>query len=255
MLRPTIFPVRITCPECQSEFDVPFALIGPGGRTVRCAQCRHEWHQDGPGGGAPQPVENPYAPPKDPISNTGFEIDFDFGKRPPTEEQVKSFQEMMSDKKPAKPKKVRPPLSSAQRVALIAFGVAGLLSVLLFTVRQPLADMAPPMRRAYLGLGMGVHVPGEGVGIDRLVVQPSWNEKGMSAQVSTRLLNLTDREVTLAPIRIEIVDEKGNAGKGWTFPAPAAKLAAEETVPFTATLNDMPKTKEETLILRARIAP
>ncbi len=256
MLRPTIFPVRIICPECQTEFDVPLALIGPGGRTVRCASCRHEWHQDGPGGATPPPpVESPYAPPKAPISNTGYEIDFDFGKKPATEEQVKSFQEMMSDKKPVKPKKAGKPMSGMQRVAMIAFGVATVLSIALYTARQPLADMLPPMRLAYLGLGMNVHVPGEGVGIDRLVIQPSWTEKGMNAQVSTRLLNLTDREIILAPIRLEIVDATGKAGKSWDFPAPVAKLAAEETVPFTVTLDNIPKSKEETLTIRARIAP
>lgn len=254
MLGPTICPVRITCPECQSEFDVPLALIGPGGRTVRCASCRTEWHQDGPGGSTPPPLpENPYSPPKAQISSTGYEIDFDFGKKPATQEQVKSFNDLMSEKK--KPKKQRKALVPAQRVALFAFATAGILSILLYTARQPLADIMPPLRSAYLGLGVKVHVPGEGVGIDRLIVQPSWTDKGMSAKVTTRLLNLTEREVRLAPVRIEIVDAKGNAGKSWDFPAPSEKLAKEETVPFTATLDNIPKTEEETLTLRARIAP
>lgn len=37
--------MRITCPSCQSEYDVAAAAIGDKGRMVRCANCGGEWFQ------------------------------------------------------------------------------------------------------------------------------------------------------------------------------------------------------------------
>ena len=38
----------IACPACATRYVVPDAAIGVDGRTVRCAKCKHSWHQDGP---------------------------------------------------------------------------------------------------------------------------------------------------------------------------------------------------------------
>jgi predicted Zn finger-like uncharacterized protein len=38
----------IACPACTTRYVVPDSAIGPDGRTVRCAKCRHSWFQDPP---------------------------------------------------------------------------------------------------------------------------------------------------------------------------------------------------------------
>ena len=37
----------LACPACDTRYAVPDSAIGPEGRTVRCARCRHSWFQSG----------------------------------------------------------------------------------------------------------------------------------------------------------------------------------------------------------------
>lgn len=58
----------IQCPACATRYVVSDSAIGPEGRTVRCAKCRHNWFQE-PGELALDPaqqadvVQPPPAPP------------------------------------------------------------------------------------------------------------------------------------------------------------------------------------------------
>lgn len=63
----------LVCPECATRYIVPDSAIGPAGRQVRCAACKHSWFQDGvlPERPAPAPdaeesaPDVPQAPPHD----------------------------------------------------------------------------------------------------------------------------------------------------------------------------------------------
>ena len=43
----------LTCPACNTRYVVKDGSIPEGGRKVRCASCKHSWHQDGD----PAPVD------------------------------------------------------------------------------------------------------------------------------------------------------------------------------------------------------
>ena len=43
----------LTCPSCGTQYVVKDDAIPPGGRQVRCASCKHSWHQN------PETAEEP----------------------------------------------------------------------------------------------------------------------------------------------------------------------------------------------------
>ncbi len=56
----------LTCPDCGTQYVVKDGAIPPNGRQVRCASCKHSWHQDPESAGGPTGLESaPVPPPAD----------------------------------------------------------------------------------------------------------------------------------------------------------------------------------------------
>ncbi len=48
--------MRVSCPSCQTEYDVPDAALTGRTRTLRCATCGNQWQAGPIGDAAPAPV-------------------------------------------------------------------------------------------------------------------------------------------------------------------------------------------------------
>jgi predicted Zn finger-like uncharacterized protein len=57
--------MRLSCPACQTEYEVPDAALAGRARTLRCANCGHQWQSAPPP--APQPPPPPEPPPQLPL--------------------------------------------------------------------------------------------------------------------------------------------------------------------------------------------
>ena len=60
--------MRLTCPKCAAQYEVPEAAIPAAGREVQCSGCNAVWFQKHPGPVAPAPVDatEPTATAEDP---------------------------------------------------------------------------------------------------------------------------------------------------------------------------------------------
>jgi predicted Zn finger-like uncharacterized protein len=54
-----IIAMRLICPHCSTEYDVPDAALAAGGRRLRCDRCGHQWRQEGPGAAPPDVAPEP----------------------------------------------------------------------------------------------------------------------------------------------------------------------------------------------------
>lgn len=49
--------MRLSCPSCGAEYELPETLFLAGPRKVRCVKCRHSWLAHEQGGAAPPEAE------------------------------------------------------------------------------------------------------------------------------------------------------------------------------------------------------
>jgi predicted Zn finger-like uncharacterized protein len=53
----------VSCPQCDTHFDLDPKVLMPNGRALRCAKCKHTWTERPPDDiHAPEPVVAPVAP-------------------------------------------------------------------------------------------------------------------------------------------------------------------------------------------------
>jgi predicted Zn finger-like uncharacterized protein len=127
----------LTCPACATRYEADEAKFPPGGRQVRCAKCRHVWHQ-------PAPV--PEAPPPEPIIAAPAPVS---GPRPESAARANAPMRL--------PAPTPPPQLAVPGVAWIGLIAAVLLmgfSVVHY--RQQIAAIWPPSAGIYSRLGMTV---------------------------------------------------------------------------------------------------
>jgi predicted Zn finger-like uncharacterized protein len=66
----------LTCPNCGTQYVVKDGAIPPGGRQVRCASCKHSWHQDSEESEGVQDEAEPAPPPSaEPSEDTNAATD------------------------------------------------------------------------------------------------------------------------------------------------------------------------------------
>jgi predicted Zn finger-like uncharacterized protein len=218
----------LTCPSCQTRYVVPDSAIGPGGRKVRCAGCRHSWFQEGAPAAEPAaareevPARAEDAPP------------------PPV-----SFAPERRDEEEGSFLNPRPRRNPARRwtIAAIVFAllVTGAALAVNYLGLPAFAQRWLPAEQAADALGLS--------GTGNRSRLASGNEM---LEVHGEIVNRTAETQRVPRIRAQLKDAQGRVVYSWSFAPPVSELAPHARVPFNNANVDVPRGGE---VLSLAFAP
>jgi predicted Zn finger-like uncharacterized protein len=248
----------LTCPACGTQYVVKDGAIPPGGRQVRCASCRHSWHQNPEETDEAIPDEgSPEAYPENESQVTDSAADIGDADAIPApaatddaSDPIAVSEELGTDTKDRQvdlgdleERPIAPP-GAADEDEFTPFAVSGLdeprrrgpaAAVLTAIVLIMLAALAfwyfaPEGWKARVGLAEAAETPLQ------LMMTHSDRQKLASGNellaISGRVINPTQERQSVPPITAQLRDDKGKLVYSWTIAPPAPSLKAGDSAPF-----------------------
>ncbi len=190
----------LECPNCQTRFMVPDNAIGADGRKVRCAKCKHQWHQ---------------MPDHDDVED---EFDSDLIAIAQEDEpapQAKDFAETLSQTNPNDlniiiDKRAKPLPALSQPASHQSWMIASLLVVvgmIIFGLLMGRHAFYPIMPAVYQTIG---YYPNDGVVLANLKITPLKSLRKKRFMVNCLLVNTADSPQMRPPIAMRILSDGGN---------------------------------------------
>jgi len=214
----------ITCPNCETRFNVDPGRLLPNGRTVRCAKCGHVWSERPPDD-MPRRVDAAVAPTAGHPS-TGADAGDDARERPPPQAEAPA-----ADAR----RRLRPALAWAA-LALVAVGLlaAGVVA------RERLQAWWPPSQALFELAGLAGDRAGAGLEIRNLVYRRENGGRTPVLVVAAEVVNRTDRAIDVPKLRAILYDGREREIHTWFFAAKRDRLAPGEAVPIASSIRESP---------------
>ena len=281
----------LTCPACDTKYVVKDDAIPPGGRQVRCASCKHSWHQDPevaiaePAtaadidfGGPPPPSADAFEEPaaeipseaqaegliaeepqpevddggqsawgevaEEPVADRGFG---DETGNVATEEAPAVADEWRApvvEEAPAAEEEFVGYAPIAEEEPRRRWPLVLIILVLIVAAAAAFWFLAPPEWKARAGIAQAGATPLQ-LMITTSDRQPleSGNEL---VSISGRVINPTDQEQNVPPIRAELRDKATKTlVHRWTIDPPARVIAPRSSASFNSAEVDVPKGGDE----------
>jgi predicted Zn finger-like uncharacterized protein len=256
----------ISCPHCQTKYQVAYEAIGSAGRKVKCAHCSQAWSQV-PIVETPSVVEEikltdlaedlldeamaeaartrsrrnttalveaiaePVAPemPDLPVGETTEDLTMP----PPNAAELKQRQAEFSRRQNALSSRL--PLARLRRGARL--GSVLLLSAVLATgyfARVQLVERYPELAGIYSSIGLGVNVVG--LEFTKLQTLRSLSQGKDVLTVSAQIVGVARKPVPVPPVVVSLLDGDGRAVYEWSVNPRVPDLMVGETATFDTRL-------------------
>ena len=235
----------ITCPNCETQFNVDAAAFIPDGRTVRCAKCSHKWTQRPPEEAAEPAAAPPAAAPPDDADDDDDEAHEAAAPPPPAPADDDDFDadEDIPDivERPVVPEAAR----RRGRAAAIG-GWAALVLVVVavlggaFFARVQIVELWPPSGKLYAQIGFPVASPYDGLEIGQPALKQTRDGESTVLEVSGEIANNSAEVREVPRLRVALLNVRGDEITNWSFTATATALAPGDATAFTTSYRDPP---------------
>ena len=268
----------LTCPACATQYRLKDGAIPPEGRQVRCAACKHKWHEEGAGApaDAPAPTDEGaigHWPPSGGEKATVRAEDSSIGGGPPQPDpdhfeaaaaavpEAAAREQMIAetpepevphqgqaewhDAEPDAPQddgfSAIPAMHDDGDEAERKSKVGWIIGLILIVIAAAAAFyfFAPPELKARAGIAEVGESPLEVIVTTRDRQRLASGNELLA--ISGRVINNTDREQAIPPIHAELRNEASNKlVYQWTIAPPARSLAPGAAASFNSAEVDVP---------------
>ena len=214
----------LECPSCSARYLVQIGLFAQGGRRVRCARCKHEWH-------AVLPTSiDVVIPPADFTSISDYTFS-SASASPPMGDKSKS-QTKASGSTPNLPAVIKK-WNFRKGLRLFLYAVlASALIALPILEHEPIVKTFPILRGFYDFLGVPLSPIWDGLVFNEVKSELKYDSGTMKLCVDGKIHNLTTDEQLIPDIKARALGPDGVTIQSWSVDAPAATIDPNGDIPF-----------------------
>ena len=237
----------LNCPACDTRYVVPDSAVGPGGRQVRCANCKNSWFQEPVKKRAAQPAAEPVtaAPADEPPATEAAP------PAPPPPPPVRQQPErpapaatpaasILGPSEPAADYDSfahEPPFKPRRNPARMWTMIATAAALLMLAAVAAISYFGVPVMGRSATAASNALVIQSTREPDRTTLE-SGNEL---LTVYGRVLNKSEQKQRVPPIKAALVDPQGRTVYSWAISAPVAELGPGGSTNFNSAVMDVPR--------------